>query len=67
MTEPEPNSFEKSADAKPVGLMTEIVELLKHNKKWWLVPILVVLLGVGGLIAVALVSPGAAPFIYTLF
>ena len=67
MPEPEPNNFEKSAEEKPVGLMTEIIDLLKHNKKWWLVPILIVLLGVGGLIAVALVSPGAAPFIYTLF
>jgi hypothetical protein len=67
MNEPKPTAFEKSAEAKPTSLLTEIIDLLKHNKKWWLVPILVVLLGVGGLIAVALVSPGAAPFIYTLF
>lgn len=67
MSEPEPNSFEKSAEDKPVSLGKEIVDLLKHNQKWWLVPILIVLLGVGGLIAFALISPGAAPFIYTLF
>lgn len=67
METPEPDSFEKAADNKPVSLLREIFDLLKHNKKWWLVPILIVLLGVGGLIAVALVSPGAAPFIYTLF
>ncbi len=67
MNKPESDSFEKAADNKPVSLGKEIIDLLKHNKKWWLVPILIVLLGVGGLIAVALVSPGAAPFIYTLF
>ncbi len=67
MNEPDKNSFEQASEAKPVSLVAEIIALLKHNKKWWLVPILIVLLGVGGLIAVALVSPGAAPFIYTLF
>lgn len=64
---PKNNTFEEASKAVPVSLGREILDLLKHNKKWWLVPILVVLLGVGGLIAVALVSPGAAPFIYTLF
>jgi hypothetical protein len=68
MNESEPkNDFEKAAEAAPTSLGREIIDLLKNNKKWWLVPILLVLLGVGGLIAVALVSPGAAPFIYTLF
>ena len=67
MNEPDKNSFEQASESKPVSLVAEIIALLKHNKKWWLVPILIVLLGVGGLIAVALVSPGAAPFIYTLF
>ena len=67
MNEPDKNSFEQASEAKPVSLVAEIIALLKHNKKWWLLPIIIVLLGVGGLIAVALVSPGAAPFIYTLF
>ena len=67
MPELEPNSFEQSAEAKPVSLVREILDLLKHNKKWWLVPILIVLLGVGGILAFALVAPGAAPFIYALF
>jgi hypothetical protein len=67
MEKPESDSFEKAAESEPTTLLQEIVGLLKHNKKWWLIPILIVLLGVGGLIAVALVSPGAAPFIYTLF
>lgn len=67
MEKPESHSFKKAAESEPANLLQEIVGLLKHNKKWWLIPILIVLLGVGGLIAVALVSPGAAPFIYTLF
>lgn len=36
-----------------------------EEKKWWLTPIIVVLLGVG--LLVTLTSTGAAPFIYSLF
>ncbi|MCO5052751.1 MAG: DUF5989 family protein [Verrucomicrobiae bacterium] len=38
---------------------------LRHNKKWWLIPILVVFLIFGLLILLA--GTGVAPFIYTLF
>jgi hypothetical protein len=39
---------------------------LKERKKWWLAPILVMLLGIG---AIVVFSGGTAisPFIYTLF
>jgi hypothetical protein len=39
--------------------------MLKHNKKFWLIPLLVALLLVG--VVVMLGGTAAAPFIYTLF
>jgi hypothetical protein len=59
------NEFEKAAGEKPPGLGRELLDLLKHNKKWWLLPIIVALALVG--ILIALSATGAAPFIYTLF
>lgn len=42
-----------------------LVDYLRHNKKWWLAPVLLVLLLLG---TVALLgSAAAAPFIYTIF
>jgi len=38
---------------------------LKENRKWWLVPILVVFLPLGVLLILG--GTSAAPFIYTLF
>ena len=61
----EKREFEAQAEAKEVGIVVEVIDLLRHNKKWWLTPILLVLLLVGGL-ALMSGSP-AAPFIYTLF
>jgi hypothetical protein len=43
----------------------ELVMFIKHNKKWYLIPIVVSILMLG--ILIALGSTGAAPFIYTLF
>jgi hypothetical protein len=39
--------------------------MLKQNKKFWLIPVVVLLLLVGVLIILG--STAAAPFIYTLF
>jgi len=36
-----------------------------QNKKWWLVPVVLVILAVGALIILG--STSAAPFVYTLF
>ena len=69
MTEPdEPQgekSFEALAETKRSGLVAEFWEFLKHNKKWWLLPILIVI-GVLGLL-VFLAGTGLAPFVYPLF
>ncbi len=48
------------------SLLKEFFLFVKHEKKWWLVPLLAVLLFVGALIVFAGSSP-LAPFIYPLF
>ena len=58
------NEFEKAARNQVAPtLLGEFWEFLCHNKKWWLLPILIVLLVFGVLIFLS--GTGAAPFIYT--
>lgn len=57
--------FDDEARQSQVGLAAELASFLLHNKKWWLAPILVVLLVLGLLVILA--GSGAGPFIYTLF
>ncbi|MBI4550068.1 MAG: hypothetical protein HY714_04000 [Candidatus Omnitrophica bacterium] len=47
-------------------VLKEFWNFLKERKKWWLAPIVIVLLLLGALIAVTETS-ALAPFIYTLF
>ena len=47
------------------GLLREYWQFLREEKKWWLLPILAVLLVSGGLILVGGTAVG--PFIYALF
>lgn len=61
----ERENLEKLAESEGQGVLSELVRMLATNKKWWLVPILVVLVAVGALILAG--GTGAAPFIYTLF
>ncbi|MFP8877207.1 MAG: DUF5989 family protein [Myxococcota bacterium] len=46
-------------------MLREVFDFLKENKKWWLAPILISVLGLG--LLVLLGGSAAAPFIYTLF
>jgi len=48
------------------GLVGEFWEFMKVRKKWWLLPIIVVLVLVGSLLVFAQGS-ALAPFIYTIF
>ena len=57
--------FENAAAAARIGLVAEFWDFLKYNKKWWLLPIVIVLLTLGALVILG--STAAAPFIYTLF
>lgn len=54
--------FEESAQAPPVGLLREFFDFLRYEKKWWLTPIILILLLVS-LFALLAGSP-LAPFIY---
>ena len=49
----------------PPGFFGEVWDFLTHNKKWWLTPIVIILLMLGALIFLS--GTAAAPFIYTLF
>lgn len=57
--------FERQATERPTGLVREFWDFLRHNKKWWLTPILIVLLLVMGLVLLG--GTAMMPFIYTLF
>ncbi|MCB9850927.1 MAG: hypothetical protein H6817_09525 [Phycisphaerales bacterium] len=48
------------------SLIREFFAFIRHEKKWWMIPLIVVLLIVGGLALFASSSP-LAPFIYPLF
>ena len=48
------------------GLIQELWAFMKIRKKWWLLPIVVVMLLLGILLAFAETS-ALAPFIYTIF
>jgi hypothetical protein len=58
-------SFEQAGAERDSSLFGEFLEYLKDNRKFWLVPLLVVLFGMGLLIVLG--GTAAAPFIYTLF
>jgi len=49
-----------------VSFLAELWQFLKVRKKFWMLPIIVVLLLLGGLLILAQGS-AVAPFIYTLF
>ena len=60
------NDFAAQLDrAEQLPFVVELWQFMRDNKKWWLGPIIIVLLMLGGLIALA--GTVAAPFVYTLF
>jgi hypothetical protein len=59
------SEFERQAARRSGGVLGDFVDFLRYHRKWWLVPILTVLL-LAGLVAI-LGGTAIAPFIYTLF
>jgi hypothetical protein len=57
--------FERASQGPQEGIVREFLDFLTNNKKWWLLPIVIVLALFG--ILLLLSGPAAAPFIYTLF
>ena len=59
------NDFELASGERDLPFVAEFVLFLKENKKWWLLPILI-LIGIVVLFAV-LAQTGAGPFVYPMF
>ena len=49
-----------------MGFITELWSFIRVRKKFWLLPILIMVVLLGGLLVLSLGS-AVAPFIYTLF
>jgi hypothetical protein len=60
------SEFEKAAqDNSNQGFISDCWYFLYYSKKWWLLPILLVLALLGAMVLLS--GSAAAPFIYTLF
>jgi hypothetical protein len=55
----------RQASLPEQSVSAELLDFVKYNKKWWLVPLVVMLLLIGGVIIFG--SSVAGPFLYTLF
>ena len=62
---PSADELEDAADRPQPSLLREYWDFLRYSKKWWLAPIILLLL-LAGLLA-ALAGTAAAPFIYPLY
>lgn len=59
------DDFQRQAEQTSPGLISEFIDFVLHNKKWWLIPIIVVLLILG--VLVALQATGVGWALYTVF
>ena len=60
-----PDAFERAATRKPRGLLGEYADYLWSERKWWLAPVILVLLLASGFVVLG--GSGLAPFIYAIF
>ncbi|MBS0260851.1 MAG: hypothetical protein JSS02_02755 [Planctomycetes bacterium] len=60
-----PSEFEQAGQEQAPSLAAEFWLFITESKKWWMIPILVVMGLVGVLILLS--ATGFAPFIYTIF
>jgi hypothetical protein len=67
MTDPKDqrSEFERESDSAQPGFFAEFIEFLGENKKWWLLPILVVMVALGALVLLS--GSPMAPFVYALW
>jgi len=63
---PNDDDFLKQTQGQQSGIVQEFWDFLKDNKKWWLAPILILLVLLS-LLIVLTEGSAIAPFIYTLF
>jgi hypothetical protein len=57
--------FEEQASRGQTGLLREYLSFLRHERKWWLAPILLALFVAGAFVLLG--GTAAAPFIYAVF
>lgn len=57
--------FEKAGEESQQSFIAEFLEFLAYNKKWWLLPIILVMLLLVGVMILG--GSAGAPFIYALF
>jgi hypothetical protein len=65
MMNDERSELETHATKSRQGIVHEFAHFLRHNRKWWLTPIILVLVLISALVILG--GTAAAPFIYTLF
>jgi len=65
MSDPTPKDFASLANEKRRGPVAEFFAFVFQNKKWWLTPIILILVLVAALAVLG--GTGVAPFIYSLF
>lgn len=56
--------FEQEAQGRRMSIIGEFWEFLKYNKKWWLLPILIVLLLMGILVLLSATGFGWAMYTF---
>jgi hypothetical protein len=67
LSPPAPPGNDGNQDAMSrLSIIKEFLEFLRERKKWWIAPIVIFLLVLGGLLIFAKGS-ALAPFIYSLF
>ena len=59
------SDFEKAVAGRSGGVVSDFWHLLRRTGKWWLGPLVLMMLALGALMM--LTGTGVAPFIYTLF
>ncbi len=57
--------FARESATKQPGFLTDLLQFMIHNKKWWLTPIILVLVLFG--LLVILGGTAIAPFLYPVF
>jgi Family of unknown function (DUF5989) len=65
MAAKKPKTFSDEAAGRQKGALGEFVAFAFQNKKWWLTPVIVLLLVASALIILG--GTGVAPFIYSIF
>lgn len=59
------NQFAQQGQAQRTGMLADFIYLLRNNRKWWMLPLILVFIVFG--VFMVLSSTGVAPFIYTVF